>query len=80
MPDFLIKYAWVNPLKDKKGKWVLNAFNKIVNQSNRKANKLWFDQDRECYNKHMQEWLDSNLIYSTHSEGKSIISERFIKH
>ena len=29
----------------------------------------------------MQEWLDNNgiIMYSTHNEGKSIITERFIK-
>ena len=29
----------------------------------------------------MQEWLDDNdiLMYLTHSEGKSVIAERFIK-
>ena len=29
----------------------------------------------------MQEWLDNNdiLMYSTHKEGKSVITERFIK-
>ena len=27
----------------------------IVNESNRKPNKLWFDQGREFYNKLMQE-------------------------
>ena len=29
----------------------------------------------------MQEWLDNNhiLMYSTHSEGKSVIVEKFIK-
>ena len=29
----------------------------------------------------MQEWLDNNdtPMYSTHSEGKSVIAERFIK-
>ena len=30
----------VKPLKDKKGKTFLNAFIKIVNESNRKPNKL----------------------------------------
>ena len=59
--DF-IKYAWVKPLTDKKGKTVLNAFIKIVNESNRKPNKLWVDQEREFYNKPMQEWLDNNDI------------------
>ena len=66
------KYVWVKPLKDKKSKTVLNAFIKIVNESNRKPNKLWFDQGSEFYNKLMQEWLNNNdiLMYSTHNEGK----------
>ena len=74
-------YAWVKPLKDKKGETVLNAFIEIVSESNRKPNKLWVDQGREFYNKLMQEWLGNNniLMYSTHSEGKSVIAEKFIK-
>ena len=40
--DVFTKYAWVKPLKDKKKcKTVLNAPIKIVNESNRKLNKLW---------------------------------------
>ena len=79
--DVFTKYAWVKPSKDKKGKAVLNAFIKIVNESNRKPNKLWVDQGREFCNKLMQEWLDNNdiLMYSTHNEGKSVTAERFIK-
>ena len=39
------KYAWVKPLKEKKkkGKTVLKAFIKTVNESNRKSNKQWVD-------------------------------------
>ena len=44
--DVFTKYAWVKPLKDKKGKTVLNAFIEIVNESNRKPDKLWVDQGR----------------------------------
>ena len=79
--DVFTKHAWVKPLKDKKGKTVLNVFIEIVNESNRKPNKLWIDQGREFYNKFMQEWLDNNyiLLYLTHNEGKPIISEMFIK-
>ena len=75
------KYAWVKPLKNKEGKAVLNAFIEIVNEPNRKPNKLWVDQEREFYNKIMQEWLDNNdiLMYSTHNEGKSVFAERFVK-
>ena len=46
----------MKPLKDKKGKTVLNAFKEIVNQSNRKPDKLWIDQGGELYNTLMQEW------------------------
>ena len=68
-------------MKDNKGKTVLNVFIKIVNESNHKPNKLWVDQATEFYNKLMQEWLDNNdiLMYCIHSEGKSVIAERFIK-
>ena len=44
--DVFTKYAWVKSLKDEKGKIVLNAFIEIVNESNRKPNKLWVDQGR----------------------------------
>ena len=33
--DFFSKYAFVVPLKDKKGISIVNAFNKIIKQSNR---------------------------------------------
>ena len=80
MIDVFTKYAWVKPPKDKKGKTVLNAFIKIVNESNCKPNKLWVNQEKFC-NRFMQTWFDNNdiLMYSTHNEGKSVIAERFIK-
>ena len=46
MIDVFTKYAWVEPLKDTKGKAVLNDFIEIVNEFHRKTNKLWFDQGR----------------------------------
>ena len=79
--DVFTKYAWVKPLKGKNGKTVLNGFIEIVNEFNRKPNKLWIDQGSKFYNKLMQEWLDNIdiLMYSTDNEGKSVIAERFIK-
>ena len=79
--EVFTKYAWVQTLKDKKGKTVVDAFDEIVNKSTCNPNKLWVDQGREFYNKPMQEWLDNNnvLMHSTHNEGKSVIAERFIK-
>ena len=38
------KYAWVIPLKDKKGIAITNAFQKILNKSNRKPKKIWSDK------------------------------------
>ena len=79
--DFFTKIAWIKPLKGKKGKTVLNTFIEIVDESNRKPNKLWVDQRKKFYNKLMQEWLDNNdiLMYTTHNEGKLVIPERLIK-
>ena len=34
------KYAWVIPLKDKKGIKITNAFQKILHESNNKPNKI----------------------------------------
>ena len=78
---FLLNAHGVKPLKNKKGKTVVNVFLEIVNESNRKPKKLWVDQGIELYNKLLQEWLDNNdvLMYSTHNEGESVINERFIK-
>ena len=41
--DVSIKYAWVEPLKDKKAKTVLYGFIELANESKRKPNKLWVD-------------------------------------
>ena len=48
--DIFSKYAWVLPLKDKKGITITNAFQKILKESNRKPNKIWVDKGSEFYN------------------------------
>ena len=67
--------------KDQKGKIVLNAIIEILNESNRKPKNLQVNQEREFYDKLMQEWLDNNdiTVYSTNNESKSVIAEGFIK-
>ena len=42
--DIFSKYAWVVPLKDKKGISIVNAFQKILKESDRKPNKIWVDK------------------------------------
>ena len=79
--DLYSKYAFVIPLKDKKGISIVNAFNKIIKQSNRKPNKIWVDQGGEFYNNVFKKWLSDNYIimYSTYNEGKSVAAEKFIR-
>ena len=48
--DIFSKYAWVIPLKDKKGISIVNAFQKILKESDRKPNKIWVDKGSEFYN------------------------------
>ena len=50
--DISSKYAWVVPLKDKKDINIVNAFQKILKESNRKPNKIWIDKGSEFYNKY----------------------------
>ena len=79
--DLYSKYTFVIPLKDKKQISIVNAFNKIIKQSNRKPNKIWVDQGGEFYNNVFEKWLSDNDInmYSTYKEGKSVVAERFIR-
>ena len=75
------KYAFVVPLKDKKGISIVNGFDKIIKQSKRKPSKIWVDQGSEFYNNDFKKCLSSNGInmYSTYNEGKSVVAERFIR-
>ena len=84
--DIFSKYAWVVPLKDKKGVSIVNAFQSILRnsmklRSNRKLNKIWVDKGSEVYNNSFKKWLQDNDIamYSTHNERKSTVVERFIR-
>ena len=79
--DLYGRYAFIIPLKDKKGISIVNAFNKIIKQSERKPTKIWVDQGGEFYNNVFEKWLSDNDIntYSTYNEGKSVVAERFIR-
>ena len=79
--DLFSKYAFVVPLKDKKGVSIVNAFQSILDKSGRKPNKICVDQGSEFYNDVFKKWLKNNDIsmYSTYNERKSVVAERFIK-
>ena len=52
--DILSKYAWVIPLKDRKGISIANAFQKIIKESDRRSNKIWVDKGSEFYIKRIK--------------------------
>ena len=79
--DIFSKYTLVAPLKDKKGVSIVDAFQKILDNSNRKPNKIWVDKGSEFYNNSFKKWLKDNDIemYSIYNEGKSVVAERFTR-
>ena len=59
--DLFSKYAWVFPLKYKRGITIINAFQKIISKW-RKPNKKWIDQGGEFHNKLLKRFLKINNI------------------
>ena len=47
--DIFSKYAWVVPFKDKKGISIADAFQKVLDDSNRKPSKIWVDKGSKFY-------------------------------
>ena len=76
--DIFSKYAWIVPLKDEKGLSIVDAFQKILDDSDRseasrsgerrakdkghKPNKIWVDKGSEFYNNYFKKWLKNNDI------------------
>ena len=48
--DIFSKYVWVIPLKDKKDLSIVDAFQNILDDSDRKPNKIWVGKGSEFYN------------------------------
>ena len=63
------KCAWVILLTDKKGVSIVDAFQKTLDKSGRKPNKIWVDKENEFYNNSFKKWLKDNDIemYSMYS-------------
>ena len=68
-------------MKDKTGIPITNTFQKILDECNRKPNKIWANKGSEFYNKSMKSWIEKNdiEIYSIHNEGKPVVAERSIR-
>ena len=75
--DVFSKYAWVVPIKDKKGETITKAFKVIVGK--RKPVYLWTDKGTEFYNSDFKKYLKENgiTLYSTQNVEKSSVIERF---
>ena len=79
------------PLRDKKGIIITNAFQKFLNESKRKPNKIsvgfkWIKMQTKQTMGRQRQWilqlfLQNNGIemYSTHNNRKSVDAERFIR-
>ena len=80
--DLLSKYAWVIPIKDKKGVSIVHAFQKILKESNKKPNKIWVDKGSEFYSNSFKKWLKYNDIemYSLHNEGNILLQKDLLEH
>ena len=78
--DLFSKYVWVVHVKVKKGTSIVNAFKKTISKV-RKTNNIWVDQGSEFCNQSFKDFLRINNIemYSTYNEGKSVVSEKFIR-
>ena len=72
--DTFSKYGWIIPLKNKKGKTVVDALKDIFEK--RKPEKLWTDKGKEFKNEDVKKLIE---IYSTENEEKSSIVERWIR-
>ena len=67
-------------MKDKKDVTITNDFQNILDETNRKAKKIWVDKGSEFYNRSVKSWLQGKDIEmnSTDQEGKSVVPERLI--
>ena len=75
------KYVWLTPLKSKRATELNEALQTISTTSSRKPKKLWSDHESGLYSESFQNFCNENNItlYSTQSELKAMIAERFIQ-
>ena len=75
------KYAWVIPIKDKKGTGIVSASKTIISEKNeaeskgrRKPNTIWVDQGSEFDNKSFKDFLKiKNIEYIQHTMKESVL-------
>ena len=60
--DIFNRYTLVIPFKERKGITITNAFEKTLDESNRKPNKIWVNKGSKLYNRSINSWLEKNAI------------------
>ena len=71
--DLFSKYAWVIPLKDKRGVSIVNIFQKIISKG-LEPNNIWVDRGEEFYNKLFKRFLKMNNIECTqHTRNENLL-------
>ena len=67
------------PIKNKQGSTVLQDFEGVNQNGERKPGKIWSDRGKDIYNKIFLNFLKENQIqiYSTYSDLKAVFVERF---
>ena len=77
--DVFSKYAWVEPLKDKTGRSLVQAWERVLKRAHpRRPRQLQTDQDKEFYNCPFQQVLKRHHIhhFSTYGDTEPSVIER----
>jgi len=80
--DVLSKFAWIEPMKSKDGPSTTKAFETILSRAHpRVPEKLQTDKGLEFYNNKFKSLMNkfSIKLYSTESDKKAAVAERFVK-
>ena len=66
-------------LEDKNGIAVTNVYQKVLDESKRRPNKILVDKGSKFYNISKKSWMQNEYIemYSTYNEGKLVFAEGF---
>ena len=79
--DIFSECAREIPLKEKKDITITDAFQKILDESNRKPNKIWVDKGSQFYNRSIKSWWGKKWGRNVFNASwrKSVVAERFLK-
>lgn len=81
MIDVVSKFVWVEPLKTKQGKVVLEGLKNIFDRAGAKPERMQTDEGKEFLDSGVQEYLKTNDIrfFTVKSDKKAAIAERVIR-